>query len=313
MADSGAHRSNARARLAKRRQRLALNAAMSAPAVSMALGEPAAPAGMVDQGTLLAAAQAAAEMATNQAAADLAASAEAAMMAAHAAQSAADMATAAQAEAESLRQQLRAAEGDIEALTRQLEAARAEAHEIGLKARTELETQRRRLQREREDFKRSANAEILESLLPPLDNFDLAMLSLETATDTATITQGVRLIHQGLIATLHRSGLTRIEALGETFDPNLHEAAGTVVDADEAPNKVLVVLRAGYMYGGRVLRPAMVKVNVLPTPQNPSPSSALRAAFGTQAHAHGAGMTAPRTPPAVPQQVPPSSPAIDEP
>jgi molecular chaperone GrpE len=298
-----AHRSNARTRLAKRRQRLALNAALSAPAVSAAVGKAPAqpPAGMVDEGTMVAAAQAAA---------DLAASAEAAMFAAQAAQSAAEMATAAQAEAEALRQQLRAAENTIEALTRQLEAARSEAHEIALKARTELETQRRRLQREREEFKRTANAELLESLLPPLDNFDLALLSLETATDTATIAQGVRLIHEGLVATLHRSGLERIKALGETFDPNLHEAAGTVVDADEPPNKVLVVLRAGYTYGGRVLRPAMVKVNVLPTPQHPSPSSALRHALGPQAPAHGA---APRTPAPMPQQIPPSSPATEEP
>lgn len=125
----------------------------------------------------------------------------------------------------------------------------------------------RRLQAEFANFKKRmmrdqtavierASEGLVERLLPVLDNFELALLSLEADEN---VRKGVELVFADFFAVLEKAGLARIEAWGAPFDPNLHEAV--LQDAGDAEPVVAEVMRAGYTFKGRVLRPAMVKVS----------------------------------------------------
>jgi molecular chaperone GrpE len=99
---------------------------------------------------------------------------------------------------------------------------------------------------------------LLEQLLPVVDSFELAVANLGTDTDVDNLRKGVELVYAELLGVLERAGLEPIAALGEPFDPNVHEA----VMQDDGPGEPRVgnVLRTGWKLKGRVLRPAMVKV-----------------------------------------------------
>ena len=108
---------------------------------------------------------------------------------------------------------------------------------------------KRMIKQQTEHLERAAEG-LVERLLPVLDAFDLALA--HGATDLEPI-------HRSLVGVLEAEGLERLDPLGKPFDPNEHEAV--VHEAGDAdPPEVAEVLRAGYRWKGRVLRPAMVKV-----------------------------------------------------
>jgi len=144
----------------------------------------------------------------------------------------------------------------------ELEKLREEAKAEILRARAEMENQRRRLQRDREEFKKMAAGDVLQKLMPPIDHFELAVKSFSVTADPQSIMAGVELVFNELLSVLEQSGLSRISPLGEKFDPNFHEAIGTAQLADKPANEVVECMRAGYVLSGRVLRPAMVRVNL---------------------------------------------------
>lgn len=126
---------------------------------------------------------------------------------------------------------------------------RAQADFINLK---------RRIEHERLETARFANADLIAELLPVLDDLERALDSPSLGrTAAATWVEGVRLIERKLHAILEGRGLSEIEALGQEFDPNLHEA---IAQAPGAPGKVVAVHRSGYQLHDRVLRPAQVLV-----------------------------------------------------
>ena len=100
-------------------------------------------------------------------------------------------------------------------------------------------------------------------LLNAMDSFDLAIHN--ASSDSAAgdnMLRGLDLIYKQFQDTLARFGLKPIEAKGQTFDPNLHQAVTTIPTDDVAENTVVDELRKGYMLNGRLLRPAMVSVAV---------------------------------------------------
>lgn len=127
-----------------------------------------------------------------------------------------------------------------------------------VRLQAEFENYRRRTKREFADFRKTANSKLLESLLPVMDNFSRALEnpvnSLEGFTD------GVKMIHSLLVSQLKEAGLEIIEALGEDFDPQFHEAVMVDTESDEPENQIVEVLQEGFMIKGKLLRPAMVKV-----------------------------------------------------
>jgi molecular chaperone GrpE len=105
-----------------------------------------------------------------------------------------------------------------------------------------------------------ANEELVGKLLPVLDNLERA-LAVDSDASAASIREGVQLVYRQFLDILSKEGLEPIAALGETFDPNLHEAVMVETVADpEMENRILEEFQRGYTFRERVLRAAVVKV-----------------------------------------------------
>ena len=154
-----------------------------------------------------------------------------------------------------------AAAAELEADLARLAAERDEMRALAQQVQADFENFRKRMLREQTDAIARANEQLVEALLPVLDSFELALGSLEDAP--APVRKGVELVYAELLGTLEKEGLERIDAEGRPFDPTEHEA----VMHDEgggAHPQVIDVMRAGYRFKGRVLRPVMVRVGHAP-------------------------------------------------
>jgi len=125
------------------------------------------------------------------------------------------------------------------------------------RTQAEFDNYRKRMLRDQTLHLERATANLIEQLLPVLDSFELALNS--AGTDVERLRKGVELVYGEFLGALEKAGLERIEALGKPFDPEEHEAV-MQVDDDGAEPGVRDVVRSGYRFKGRVLRPAMVKV-----------------------------------------------------
>ena len=132
-----------------------------------------------------------------------------------------------------------------------------------LRKQAEFENFRKRGEREMQEAYVRARADLLTEMLPVLDNFDLALHHAENA-GAEVIHEGVQLIYKQLIDTLARLGLDPIDADGQPFDPELHEAVATEQNAEVPDHTVVMVMQRGFKLGDRLLRPARVKVAVQP-------------------------------------------------
>ncbi len=153
----------------------------------------------------------------------------------------------------------------LESVQAELETARQERdHLLDRLARlqAEFDNYRKRSAREQQDFRDYALAEALKSLLPVLDSFDRALSTPERSSEE--FHQGIELINRQFHDALGKLGVQPIEAQGEPFDPNLHQAV-QMVETDEAEDHhVLDELQRGYKLKDRLLRPAMVRVATNP-------------------------------------------------
>ena len=125
------------------------------------------------------------------------------------------------------------------------------------RTQAEFDNYRKRMLRDQTAHLERATAGLIEQLLPILDSFELALNS--AGTDADRLRKGVELVYGEFLGALEKAGLERIEALGKPFDPEEHEAVMHVEDDGGEPG-VRDVVRSGYRFKGRVLRPAMVKV-----------------------------------------------------
>jgi len=152
------------------------------------------------------------------------------------------------------------AEESLEAL-RELLAKEKERAEANLaswqRSAADFQNYKRRVEQEREEIARLSNAAMIINLLPLMDDLERALDSVDTRLAGMTWLDGLRLIHRKFQALLEMNAVTEIEADGQDFDPNVHEAV-TFGPGEE--NKVIAVVQKGYRLGGRVLRPAMVVV-----------------------------------------------------
>jgi molecular chaperone GrpE len=150
-------------------------------------------------------------------------------------------------------------EADLAKLS-QTESQRDEYLDTLRRVQAEFENYRKRVIKEQTALVDRATSGLVEQLLPVLDSFELALKNLDSAgsDDIESVRKGVELVYAELLGALEKAGLSRIEAEGKPFDPNVHEAV-MQEDGDGEP-VVTDVLRTGYTLKGRVLRPAMVKV-----------------------------------------------------
>ena len=140
----------------------------------------------------------------------------------------------------------------------QLTADLLREHEMYLRALADFDNFRRRTERDRSKAAATAKREVLLPLLDIVDGFDQALAYLSDAPPN--IAEGVRAIHRKLLDLLDAQGVAPIEAVGQVFDPALHEAIGTVESDGRAPGTVVAEVQHGYRLGDDVLRPARVRV-----------------------------------------------------
>jgi molecular chaperone GrpE len=148
-----------------------------------------------------------------------------------------------------------------EVIIADLEQQVADANEARLRALAEFQNYRRRTDEERESLKGFLLTGVMESLLPIVDNFGRAVESMKASSDIDKLRDGISGIHRQLATLLEKNGVEQIEADGAAFDPNLHNAVMRVEDSGAPADTVVEVLQPGYKIGGRVLRPALVKVS----------------------------------------------------
>ncbi len=151
------------------------------------------------------------------------------------------------------------AEAAVESDLAQLAGEQAELMDTLQRLQAEYENFRKRTMREKAEERERANERLVEELLPVLDSFDGALLSLGAGDpDMEKVRNGVIGIRQQLVTVLTKAGLEPIAADGAVFDPNEHEAV--MHDDGDAEPRVAETMRTGYRLKGRVLRPAMVRV-----------------------------------------------------
>lgn len=133
-----------------------------------------------------------------------------------------------------------------------------------LRERAELENFKKRMQRDKGEALRFAAEPIVRELLPVIDNLERAVEHSVTSGDGGPLVEGVRLVLKSALEILENHGVRRIDADGQLFDPNLHEAIAQVEDAGREANEVVQQYRPGYQLHERLLRPAQVSVATRP-------------------------------------------------
>ena len=174
-------------------------------------------------------------------------------------------------EVEELKEQVesaekKAAEAEAKAAETEAKMAEADAKEAErkneyLRLMAEFDTFRRRTAEEKLELVKSASADTIKGLLPVLDDCEIALSQLEKTEGNESAVEGVQLIFNKLMGYLKTKGLERIEAKGEVFDTELHEAVTLFpAPSEDLKGKVIDVAQTGYTFGGKVLRFAKVIV-----------------------------------------------------
>ena len=157
----------------------------------------------------------------------------------------------------------------------QLQAQAAKADEYRdqlLRTAADLDNYKKRAAREKQEASKYANESLLKKLIPVLDNFDMALAAVSSAqgetassANTDSLQQGVSMIQQQLRQALAEAGLEEINAAGQPFDPNYHEAVSQQESAEVPEGHVVQQLRKGFKLRERLLRPATVVVAKAPS------------------------------------------------
>jgi len=142
--------------------------------------------------------------------------------------------------------------------TAALEAEVQEKNDRILRLQADFENFRRRTAKEKEELAAVITQNLLTDLLPLLDNFERAMAVEQT--DVEAFQKGVEMIFTQLREVMEKHGLEHIDAEGQPFDPNVHQAVMRVENPDVEDGTITQVLQKGYQAKGRVIRPAMVQV-----------------------------------------------------
>ena len=163
--------------------------------------------------------------------------------------------------------QMKQAEPEVEEIdtAAELENLKAELNakdDRYLRLQADFDNFRKRTAREKSELAAVIEQAFLKDLLPLLDNLSRASEAAESAeqADVETLRKGIEMIKQETVAVMGKHGLEPIETLGKPFDPNYHQAVGTVKDETKEDGLIAAELQRGYIARGRVIRPSMVQV-----------------------------------------------------
>ena len=149
-----------------------------------------------------------------------------------------------------------------------LEKVQAEAADMKsryLRSVADMENYRKRIAREKQDIIRSAAANVVESLLPVLDNMKLGLQAAENHPEAKDVTVGFKMVDEQLKKSLSEQGLVELVPHGEVFDPNIHECIAQQTSDEIKEDHVIQTVRAGYRLNDRLIRAANVIVSSGPT------------------------------------------------
>lgn len=152
----------------------------------------------------------------------------------------------------------------VEAPVDPLAAAQAEADrwkDLAYRNAAELDNFRKRMARETQEARSYANADLLRSLFPILDNFEMGLEAARAESEKSMIFMGMSMVHRQMTDFLRDSGVSEVNPAGQAFDPNLHDAVSQEASETVAEGVVLRVARKGYTLKDRLLRPATVIVS----------------------------------------------------
>ncbi len=138
--------------------------------------------------------------------------------------------------------------------------------DLAYRSQAELDNFRKRTAREAQETRAYANSELLRSILPILDNFEMGLDAARAESETSMIFMGMQMVHRQFQDFLKDFGVQEIEALGQPFDPNLHDAVSQEPSSEQPEGAILRVTRRGYRLKERLLRPASVIVASAPEP-----------------------------------------------
>jgi len=151
----------------------------------------------------------------------------------------------------------------LEKLQVQLEEKTKEADgktDQWLRLRAELENFKKRVQKEKSDLIKFGNENLLKAMLPTLDNLARAIDHGRSAKENSSLLEGVEITQKQLFSILEKFGVKPIQAVGEIFDPEKHEAISQQ-ESDQEPSRVIAEVEKGYFFHDRLLRPAKVIVS----------------------------------------------------
>lgn len=134
-----------------------------------------------------------------------------------------------------------------------------------LRRQADFENYRKRIEKERFEDSKRATARVIEGLIPVIDGFEHALAAHREA-EYESYRKGFELIYKQLLDGITKLGVERIDPIGKLFDPHLHQAMDRTETTEEKDGTILQVFQPGYVFHGRVLRPAMVRVAVHPNP-----------------------------------------------
>jgi molecular chaperone GrpE len=132
-----------------------------------------------------------------------------------------------------------------------------------MRRQADFDNYRKRIEKERADDAKRTTARVIESLIPIIDGFEQALAAHREA-EYENYRKGFELIYKQLIDNVSRLGVERTDPIGKQFDPHLHQAMDRTETVDHEDGTILQVFQPGYVFHGRVLRPAMVRVAVHP-------------------------------------------------
>jgi len=158
-------------------------------------------------------------------------------------------------------------EKEIDELKKKLEEKEKEIkenHDRLLRLAADFENYKKRTAKEKEDWTKFANEDLIRAILPFIDNLERAVNHAQKVSDTGVLIEGVRLTLQQLLQALNKFGLSTFESVGKPFDPTVHEAMLVVETDQHEPNQVMEEFQKGYLLNDRLLRPATVSVSKAP-------------------------------------------------
>jgi molecular chaperone GrpE len=164
-------------------------------------------------------------------------------------------------EAEAVAAETAKADAEMAKLTADLD----ELRQTLLRRQADFDNYRKRIEKERFEDSKRTTARVIEGLIPVIDGFEHALAAHREA-EYENYRKGFELIYKQLLDNLAKLGVERIDPVGKSFDPHMHQAMDRTETTEHEDGKILQVFQPGYVYNGRVLRPAMVRVAVHPNP-----------------------------------------------